>query len=197
MPKNLVLPSPPDIDKQVTRALKRPEVKRALKEYDGDPEKFRAGLKYEIERTNKDFYRLRKLANVVDGANRATIPIDAAMDYFNIMGGVGYAAKGIKDLAMAPGYLAYDTYYTAKTGDIIGGLVVNPAYEVLSWASLGALPHLLRHYSKQVDKKAVEEGSSRFLTRLKKNKSLEELADEPSTIKFPGREESERARRAA
>ena len=71
--------------------------------------------------------------------------------------------------------LAAGKVYTAKTGDVLRGMILNPAYEVLSWASLGALPHILRHYTKQVDKKATEEGSKKFLDNLsKKNESLED-----------------------
>ena len=173
--KNIIVPGRVDSDSQLEKALKRKDVREALANYQGDPESFKAGLRYHIEKSNYGFERLRKFASTIDGVNRATVPIDGALDYFNVALGVGYAAKGIKTLALAPGYLAYDAYYTAKTGDVLRGMILNPAYEVLSWASLGALPHILRHYTKQVDKKATEEGSKKFLDNLsKKNESLED-----------------------
>src|SRR3989344_3794128 len=172
---SLIIPARVDVESQLEKALKRKDVKEAMGRYQGAPENFKSGLRYHIEQANEDLYRLRKFASVLDGANRATMPIDGALDYFNVALGVGYAAKGIKTLALAPGYLAYDAYYTAKTGDVLRGMILNPAYEVLSWASLGALPHILRHYTKQVDKKATEEGSKKFLDNLsKKNESLED-----------------------
>lgn len=167
-----IVPERVDVESQLEKALKRADVKKALAQYDGDPRNFREGLRISIGRNNEEFSRLRRFASVLDGANRATMPIDGALDYFNIALGVGYAARGIKDLAMAPGYLAYDAYYTAKTGDALHGLLINPAYEVLSWVSLGSLPHLLRHYTKQVDKKAIENGSKMFLNKLS-SKDLE------------------------
>ncbi len=174
-----------DMDSQLEIALNRKDVRQALRNYKGNPQNFKDGLRYELEQVNYEFSRLKKFATTLDYANKASVPIDSALDYFNIVGGVGYAAKGIKDLAVAPGYLAYDAYYTAKTGDAIGGLLINPAYEVLSWASLGGLPHILSHYSKQVNKRTIVEASNRFLNKLNSKSLDDRLGDAPKIIKFP------------
>jgi len=183
-----------NVGSQLEKALKMKDVQEAYRNYQGNPENFKQGLRAYLEQVYSENYKLRNFARTVDSANRATIPIDAALDYFNIMGGVGYAAKGLKTLAMLPGYLAYDLYYTAKTKDLLGGLVINPVYEILSWASLGALPHVLAKYSKQADKYMVKEASKRFLSKISR-KNLEDVVDSGSDViaRIGGREERRRA----
>ncbi|MBR9705781.1 hypothetical protein GOV14_01980 [Candidatus Pacearchaeota archaeon] len=155
----------PNIDKQVKKAMRKKEIKKAFNDYEGDPDNFKGKLKSYIEQENQRNYRLIKTANVLDSFNRATIPIDSILDYFSIMGGLGTAAKGIKTLAVTPGYLAYDLYYLGKTGDVAGALG-NVGYEGVSWAVLGGLPHLLNHYTRQAEAYSVKKGSSNFLESI-------------------------------
>jgi len=166
-----------DVDKQLAKALKLKEIRKAYEDYSGDPSDFKSGLRAYIEQANAKNSRMRKFAAYLDTTNKATVPFDAIADYFIVMGGVGTAARGIKSLAMSPGYLAYDAYYLGKTHDVLGSLG-NLAYEVGSWISLGGLPHLLNHYTKQADKYAVKEASKRFLDGLeKKTVSIDEIKD--------------------
>lgn len=176
----------PDLDEQVERAMKRKDIKKAFLDYEGDPKNFKESLRSYIEKENLRSYRLIKFSNFMDSFNKVTVPIDSALDYFNIMGGLGYAAKGLKTLAAAPGYLAYDLYYLGKTGDVSGTLK-NIGYEGISWLSLGSIPHLMNYYTKQTEKYAVKKGSEGFLKSLesktisfeeekKKKESLEDLA---------------------
>ncbi len=177
----------PNLDGQVEKAMKRKDIKKKFLDYEGDPKNFKESLRDYIEKENLGSYRLRKFSNFIDSFNKATVPIDSALDYFNIMGGVGYAAKGLKTLATAPGYLAYDLYYLGKTGDIFGTLK-NIGYEGISWLSLGSIPHLLNHYTKQSEKYAIKKGSEKFLASLEsktisfeeeraKRENLEDLAE--------------------
>lgn len=188
-----ILPRGFDVEKQLGLALKRGDVRKAYESYEGDPETFKQHLRGYLTQVDDEHRRLYGFARTLDAANRATIPIDGALDYLNYMGGVGAAARAIKSLASGVGYLAYDAYYTAKTGDVIGGLVTNPAYEVLSWASPGALPHIMRHYTKQLDKLTVKEASKRFLRKLRAS-NLEDRISEEDVV---GRIEPEKLRKAA
>lgn len=186
-----IVPRSPDIGEQLEKSLRRSDIQEACRNYQGDPESFKNGLRAYLEQVDKEHSRLYGFARTLDSVNRATVPIDGALDYLNLAGGIGAGARAIKTLATLPGYLAYDAYYTAKTGDVVGGLIANPAYEVLSWATLGALPHLMRRYTNQLDKKTIEEASSRFLKRLKS----EDLEDRLSGSGIAGRIEPDREER--
>jgi hypothetical protein len=159
---NWAVPIKTDLDRQLREAMRLKEVKYSYKNFSGDPTEFKNLLREYLERTNERNSRMRKLAAYLDSANKATIPFDAVTDAFIIAGGVGTAAKGIKSLAMSPGYLVYDAYYLGKTHDIPGAMG-NAVYEALSWLSLGSLPHLINHYTRQAEKYNVKEGSKEFL----------------------------------
>lgn len=161
------LPVKPDIDNQLKKAMKRKDIKKAFKEYDGTEERFMGRLKGYIERTNEKDHNLRKFALYLDAANKSLIPIDSMLDYANIAAGVGFATRGMLTLAKTPGYLAYDAYYLGKTGDLAGTLG-NTVYELGSWFSLGSLPHIINHYTKQVDKHTTKKASKEFLMGLEK-----------------------------
>lgn len=190
----LIVPKAPGIEEQLEKSLRRPDIQEAYRAYKGDPEDFKKGLRAYLEQVDNEHRRLYGFARTLDSVNRATIPIDGALDYLNLAGGIGAGARAIKTLATLPGYLAYDAYYTAKTGDVVGGLIVNPAYEVLSWAALGSLPHLVRRYTTQLNKKTIEEASRRFLKRLNA-RNLEDKVAEPDVagIIEPEREKRRRA----
>jgi len=179
-----VAPIRPDLDKQVEKAMKRKDIKKAYKEFRGDPTDFRAGLRNYIEQVNADNKNLRRFAAYLDIVNKATVPLDVAIDAFNIVFGVGTGARAIKTLAMLPGYLAYNAYYLGKTHDVVGTLG-QAAYELGSWITLGRLPHLVNYYTWQADRYAVKEGSEEFLENIG---GLEE-----KIIEFPKEEELERA----
>jgi len=156
-----------DLDEQLESALKRRDIRTAYKNYKGSPEDFKRELKDYLEQVNKENKNLRRFASYLDIVNKGTVPLDAALDYLNIMAGVGYAARAIETVAKAPGYLAYDAYYLGKTGDLTGALG-NIAYEIGSWASLGALPHLINWYTRKVDKQTLNKATERFLKGLEK-----------------------------
>lgn len=170
------IPAYPDLDKQLKKAMGLSDVKAAYRDYKGDPENFKQMLTSYIERSNINNRRMRQAASVMDTVNKSTVPLDSILDYLNIVGGIGYAAKGIETIAKSPGYLAYDLYYLGKTGDVMGALA-NVAYEIGSWACLGSLPHLMNRYTKQSDRYSVKEASKEFLSSLKgrheEDKSLE------------------------
>lgn len=186
-------PFSPNTERQIGLALKMPEIRKAYKEFAGDPREFIDSLRRYIEIENSQNYVMRKLAGTIDTANKALVPVDAFLDYMAFFGGVGTGAKAIGTLAKMPAYLAYDAYYLAKTGDFVGTLG-NAVYELGSWFLPGSLPHLLNRYSKQADKYSVREASEDFLkglerigcsefekkkqqkTGAKKSKNLEELA---------------------
>lgn len=190
----LIIPKAQDVEDQLKKAFNRSDIKEAYRNYEGNPESFKSGLRAYLEQVDSENRRLYGFARTLDSVNRATVPIDGALDYLNLAGGIGYGARAIKTLATSPGYLAYDAYYTAKTGDVVGGLILNPAYEVLSWASLGSLPHVMRHYTTQLNKRTIKEASSRFLKRLKS----QDLEDRISADDVVGRiEPAEERRRAA
>ncbi len=160
-----------EVDTQVRKAMKMPEIRDAYENYHGEPENFRALLKEYLETENQKNKGMRRFAAGIDTVNKTTVPLDAVLEYFTIMGGVGTAARGIKTLALSPGYLAYDAYYLGKTHDILGALG-NLAYEVASWISLGSLPHLMNKYTKQADKFTIKEASKRFLRGLEERTSI-------------------------
>jgi len=168
------IPRKIDPDRQVEKAMKTREVRKAYLDYQGDPKEFRSKLREYIIQENSRNYDMRKFATALDSANKALVPVDAAIDYFTIMGGIGAAAKGIGTLGKIPVYLAYDAYYLGKTGDLAGALK-NIAYETASWVSLGSLPHLINYYTHQADKHAAKDGSERFVKSLEE--SLEKKVD--------------------
>jgi hypothetical protein len=171
-----------NLNKQVDQALKRKDIQKELENYPEDVTNFREKLKEYINYENIKNSRLEKIAKTIDTGNKALVPVDATLDAFNILGGVGYAARGLVSLAKLPAYIAYNTYYLGKTGDVKGA-VKNVGYELASWLSPGSLPHLLNYYTRQAEKYAVKEGSKKFLKSLRKRrkrrmpkKSLEEVA---------------------
>lgn len=157
--------SGPDLDSQLDKAMSRKDISKAFTEYRGDPKNFRDSLREYIRQENEKNYGLIKFSRFIDSFNKATVPVDAALDYFNIMGGVGSAARGLKTLATLPGYLAYDMYYLGKTGDFVGTLK-NIGYEGISWLMLGSIPHLLNNYTNQTDNYSIESASQRFMKGL-------------------------------
>ena len=175
---HLIIPKAADVDEQLKKSLQRPDIQVAYRDYKGDPVSFKNGLRAYLEQVGNEHRRLYSFARTLDSVNRATVPIDGALDYLNLAGGMGAGARAIKTLATLPGYLAYDAYYTAKTGDVVGGLIANPAYEVLSWATLGSLPHLMRRYTSQLNKQTIKEASARFLKRLNSKDLEDRLSDD-------------------
>jgi len=169
------------LDKQLEKAMERSDIRKAYAGFKGEPSIFKKTLRNYIERENAKNHNLKRLAKTVDVANKASIPYDAVTDYFTIMGGVGFAAKAIKDLLFLPGYLAYNAYYVGKTGKIWDGLK-NVGYEALSWFSLGGFPHLFSHYAKQADKYSTEQASKNFLKSLEHG-GLEKIISLPDEKK--------------
>ena len=164
-----------DIDKQVNYALKDEKVQEAIDNYDGNIENFKNRLRSYIDIENQKNSRLRNSAATLDSANKALVPVDATLDAFSILGGIGYAAKGLVTLAKLPAYLAYDAYYLGKTHDLSGTLG-NTVYEAFSWFVPGSIPHLINRYSNQADAYATNKGIERFLYSLeKKLADVEEL----------------------
>ena len=164
-----------DVDSQVEESLKDKMVQKALERYDGNIENFKNGLRGYIEYENQKNSRLRNSATTLDSANKALVPVDATLDAFSILGGIGYAAKGLVTLAKLPAYMAYDAYYLGKTHDLKGTLE-NTAYEAISWFVPGSIPHLLNRYTSQADRYATKKGIERFLYSLdKKLADVEEL----------------------
>lgn len=161
------IPKKTDIDKQIDKALKNKEIRKAYEEYRGNPKDFIEGLKYDIMQENYKNRRLKYAAEILDTANKVTVPVDSAIDASSILLGIGTAVKGIETLAKIPIYTAYDLYYAGKTHDIAGALK-NLGYEAISWFTPGSLPHLLKHYQNQANSFAVKKGSEKFLNRLEK-----------------------------
>jgi hypothetical protein len=164
------VPASPDIEKQIDKAMKLPEVRKAYLEYEGDPETFKEGLRKYIELENYDVSRMRKFATGIDTGNKSLVPFDAVTDAMIFAGGVGAGVKATTAVAKLPFYLTYDAYYLGKTGDLAGTLG-NFAYELGSWFLPGSAPHLINYYTNQADKYATKEGAEKFLSKLERKAS--------------------------
>lgn len=152
------------LDELLEGALKRKDVAEAFKNSGKEYKDFKEELRYHLESSNERNKYLRSFARLIDTANKSTVPIDAVLDYFNIMGGVGSGARALLTLVRSPGYLAYDAYYLGKTHDVLGTLG-NIIYEGVSWFVPGSITHLINRYTKQADKYIIEDGVKYFLEK--------------------------------
>lgn len=168
-----------DLEGLVSKAAEKPEVKAVLS---ARPES-RDSLRDSLVSAYTHNRGLRRLAGYLDTANRVTVPIDATLAYFDIMGGVGVAGETLMTALRLPGYLAYDAYYALKTGDVIGALG-NLAYEGISWLVPGSLPHLIGIYAAQSERQIVNEGAKKFLKADKAAQKTSKIP-RPRVIELP------------
>jgi len=169
------------LESLVTKAIDAPEVKGVLAVRPWSV----AYLKQYLGEAATHNRLLRRLAGYLDTANRVTVPIDTALDYSNVVYGVGLAGRAIGTMLKLPGYLAYSAYYAGKTGDFLGALG-NLAYEGISWLVPGSLPHLISRYTHQSEKRIVDEGVSKFLKADKAAQAREKSKiPKPRVITLP------------
>lgn len=176
------VPTSGGLEKLVDKVMQDPKMKNLIEKTGNSREVLERMVRQESEKVYDDTKNLRRFATVLDTANKATVPVDATLDYFNLMGGVGTGARAVKTIATSPGYLAYDAYYLGKTGDLLGTLG-NIAYEAVSWLSPGGLSHLWNRYTRQADKYMAKEVKKSVKERVEKGRDV--------VIKFPGVAEGE------